>query len=405
MKIINYKISREDIYTFSICLYFSCSLITITMFDSIRTISIIGSIGRYLSYILFFLIGLSYTMSNIVSNKDIESCSVKEIMKKIFFWIYNNKILLFSIALGSVIMFFSKNKGPLVLTLILWSSSFFDFNRHIKKILIISSVFFLVTIIFEMLGILPDIIITRNQNIVRHSLGYIYPLEFMSHFIFIIFMIVYVYAEKINITCMMAILVYGILMFEITDSRTSFYILVIFLLLFFFIKQLNLERFLLKIPKSFYIFFTVMFFVIPIILTLIYNADNNFMFKLNGLLSDRLNLGKEAIINYGITFFGEKIKWIGFGKQLNPSLVLENYNFVDCWYIKNLLDHGIIYELCVLIGYIYIVVNLYNKRNIIGILIIFSIMTISFLEPRLMNLAFNPFVLMMSGLFNNKNVA
>ena len=285
-------------------------------------------------------------------------------------------------------------------------SSFFDFDWYIKYIFKISIVFFLFVLILETFGFIPDIIIGRGADVIRYSMGYIYPLEFMAHFFFLVLMFVYIKKQSINIQQILCILLLSILIFKITDARTSF----ILLLGIIFILSLNLKfdfnRIFKYIPKVVFILLAICLFFVPVLLSLFYDGSNCILSTLNNIVSNRLYLGNQALNEYGITLFGNSIEWVGFGGELDPSAVYSSYNFVDCWYVKNLLEHGIIYEIIVLVGYISVVHKLYDSHDFIGMIVIFALLTISVLEPRLMSLSINPFILLMAQfiVISNKNI-
>lgn len=396
----SYYYKKKDIFILAIIIYYFCALIPITMLDHIGFISIIANIGRYLSYLLFALVivfpYLEYKKKifNIIPLFTIK-------LKEFVIWISKQHIFIFMIFLTFIIFLNSHNTLPLLTVIIFFAASSFEFDFYLSRIFSLSVAFMFLTLLLEVINILPDVTIWREDGSLRYSMGYTYPLELMSHFLFIVFMYVYIYKEKFNLKYVVALLFYGILFYKITDARTSFIILLFFLFMIIVIQKFDIGKILFKIPKIVFIFLVVALFISPIMISLFYDSSISILDSLNKLLSNRLSLGHSAIQQYGFTLFGQPIEWIGFGGLLDPNLVQNTYNFVDCWYVQNLLDNGIIYEICILLGYIYIVLLLLKQKNLIGLLIIFSILIISWLEPRLMMLSLNPFSFLMCPLLLN----
>ncbi|MCD8020655.1 MAG: hypothetical protein LUF92_14075 [Clostridiales bacterium] len=115
---------------------------------------------------------------------------------------------------------------------------------------------------------------------------------------------------------------------------------------------------------------------------------------MNIIFHDRLNYGHQGIENYGIHLFGQQIEWIGNGGLGFVKQELEGaYNYVDCSYMKILLDYGLLVLLFAVIGYTLAVYQACRKNNIYLCLALSMVAVYSLIEPRLLEFGFNPFVL------------
>lgn len=130
-------------------------------------------------------------------------------------------------------------------------------------------------------------------------------------------------------------------------------------IIIFAIYRLNVNngRFIQKL-KGVFIASPVVVAIFAILLHAFYNPQNTIYFQLNKLLSGRLALGQNAMSEYGISLFGKDIEWIGFNME---ETLRGAYNYVDCSYVKILLDHGILFLGIVLLAYTYMLKNQYRK--------------------------------------------
>ena len=121
-----------------------------------------------------------------------------------------------------------------------------------------------------------------------------------------------------------------------------------------------------------------------------YNPNNVRWFKIDEIVHGRLHLGNEAIMRYGFTPFGTNITWVGssFG-NLSPK----GYNYVDCSYLQIALQQGYIYLIIVLALFTLIMIKAVKEKEYYLMWITAMVLAFSMSEPRLMNMAFCPFVM------------
>ena len=135
-----------------------------------------------------------------------------------------------------------------------------------------------------------------------------------------------------------------------------------------------------------------------------YNRGYELITKLDALFSNRFRMMNEAFDKYGFTWFGEKIEWVGYGGLIDPvASTAGKYNFVDCSYGKVLLDYGIIFFVLVLIGYAVIYHTASKELDYALIIAISVVLVVSVMEPRLVSIEMNPFVLLLGRFFLKSN--
>lgn len=140
-----------------------------------------------------------------------------------------------------------------------------------------------------------------------------------------------------------------------------------------------------------------------VLLLLIFIDRVAFFLKLNKLLSNRLYLGNNALHKYGVSMFGKQIKWIGNGGYGHTFTQFEGaYNYVDCSYIRILLDYGVVIFLLVMVGFTMAIRYTIEENNKYLMWALVFVGGYSIIEPRLIEIGFNPFVLMLVVLVDTK---
>lgn len=386
----------EKIFYIIIAVYFLLSGMTMTMIEDVKIISLFAKLGRYACYIAFLFI----ITCNVVDFR--KELTLKGIFLDFFNYFKKHIILVLVLCNTILILFSAKSRAPLILVLLIWACSFYDFKKIIKLYLSVMFGFMLFTWATSLFKIVPEIIITRAER-QRFSLGFIYPLETMTFFLFLVICYVYIKAKKFNIKDFLLIQVVAYLLYALTDARTSYFLVVGVSLIALIYAKTKIEVLLEKIsPKFCYMMVAVL------ILSILgcgyfYNKDNAILSKLNDLLSTRLELMYQAFQSYGLSLFGEKIKWVGFGGQSDPALVEKIYNFVDCGYAKMLLDYGIVFSIFVCVGYALMYQYALEKKDYILILAVTMVLLVSIMEPRIVSIEMNPFVLLLGFLFMKEN--
>ena len=101
--------------------------------------------------------------------------------------------------------------------------------------------------------------------------------------------------------------------------------------------------------------------------------------------------GRAGIDEYGLKLFGNKIEWIGYDADWESGM---KYNYVDSSYLQIALEYGIIVLAVILLLYaLLIFTSIKNKKYYLCWLALI-ILVFCVTEPRLVKLAYNPFLLL-----------
>lgn len=243
---------------------------------------------------------------------------------------------------------------------------------------------------FSRIGVIKDYV-RQDGSRIRHFLGFSWTTTGAILFVFILLQ--YIYLKKGKLSIWEDIIAFGIslYLYKMTNSRFAFLISIVTIIIFAIYRlNVNNGRFIQKL-KGVFIASPVVVAIFAILLHAFYNPQNTIYFQLNKLLSGRLALGQNAMSKYGISLFGKDIEWIGFNME---ETLKGTYNYVDCSYVKILLDHGILFLSIVLLAYAYMLKKSIQKKQYYYTWILMIIMVFSITEPRLFDITFNPFIVL-----------
>lgn len=277
-----------------------------------------------------------------------------------------------------------------------YSASGVDFDDILKVTLIIEVLIFAATIGLSCRGVIPNNIWDEGGRH-RYDLGFMYC-TFGSHLMLFITMVYSCIRKKITFMETVVLAAVSFLLYFYNNTRIDLCIVISFLL-FFYVWT----HFSDKIRKNFaakiiFQYSGVIIALISIVAQTFYNSDIVLYSQINGLLSNRLYFGEKAIQEYGFTMFGQHIQWIGQGSiKKNPMLV---YNYVDCSFLKYMLNFGIVFLVLLLIGLVYIgkkAIDNADKALCVSLLFLY---VFAMVEAELCVLAFHPFLLKIGELLN-----
>lgn len=290
--------------------------------------------------------------------------------------------------------FKSTNKTMLLYSLILLAAYNLESSKIMKISLWMQGFFLTFVVGLSQLGILEDYLFVRDETHYRHGLGFGWTTTAPILFLYFMLIFIYLKKDKFNIFHAAVLELINIWFYLMTDSRMAFLISSVFIV-FFAIQSINKRRWkcLSKFNKI-YIAMPVLICVFSLLLFKFYDADEPFWIRLNSVLSDRLALGVDAIRNFGFTLFGQNIEWVGFSIKTPTKMEAVGYNYVDSSYLQLILNYGVFFLIVVITIYVVAIYKAIKSRDYYLTVILIIILGFSVTEPRLMNLAFNPFPLL-----------
>lgn len=259
----------------------------------------------------------------------------------------------------------------------------------------------------SMTGIIPDLLIKRQETPIRHSLGFTYPSVCTAYFFFLLLLYLWTYSEKICKRDLLWIEIINCLIYLLTDTRIIFLLGTVLLAAAYFFccrgaditwtrrrnKQRRAKGSSYRIYTILYDYFVVFLFFLYALMCMLDQASGGNSI-LDRILSGRLGLTVAAVKNYGIHLVADKIAWIGFGGTENTDALLAAYNFVDCSYAYILLSYGVLIFLIVMIYLVLIQKYIRKKEGVWKSLLLIFIWSYCLLEPRLLEIQVNGFLLL-----------
>lgn len=270
-------------------------------------------------------------------------------------------------------------------------------SKLINRIYLVISASLLIIITLSALkGLIPNYTYFRD-GLSRASLGIIYPTDYAAHIFYILCSLAYLRRDKFNWKDLTVFIGISYWVYLQTNARLNFICSLLLAIGMFVIRfdKKNLIRKVTWLTPT--IGATVMIF-----LTYIYNPGSRFLGLLNHLLSGRFSIVNEIIHNYGFHLFGANISQNGLGgpSGLNFNFTLDKYIFIDSSYLRLLLMYGVI---CLIIT-IWLISNLVKKTKDRYLLVILLVIFVSgAIENHLLEIAYNPFFLILYSEFISRN--
>lgn len=241
------------------------------------------------------------------------------------------------------------------------------------------------------LSIIEDVVYDTGKGM-RHSYGIIYPTDYSAHIVFLILAICMLLHQKKEIYFSLISAIVAGLIFWKCRTYTAVVCLCMMTVMFFFAYIARKTNF--KIPtkvKQTIGILPVILSGVYYVLCLNYNEESMMMTKIDTILSGRLMYGQMAIDQYGFSLFGKFVEEVGFGgsNEWRPF-----YFFIDNSYLRTYIEHGILVFILVLIM-LYVIAKKCSDNNKTIFWICFIIVVLhSFMEQHLLEIAFNPMLLM-----------
>ncbi|MDY4479231.1 MAG: hypothetical protein SPE33_04230 [[Pasteurella] aerogenes] len=382
--------SKLDLKHILYLLGFCCYLINIFLNQSMFFANDNGYVNFFTKIFLFSIVLFSLGIKIIF----FDGFSIKEITVFLF-------VLICFVISGIK----SDNRQLITLFALIVSAKNINFKYVLRVYLfLIISLLFLSFLFSTILEIIPNLQYTRVRDgvdKVRNSFGLSYPTVFAAYLQSIVVAYSYLMDNKkiynhIFLLCLSMINVYICL--EYADARMAAYSIVCYIFIYYFssvfFKNIANSRSLIILGMLIYpLAFAIIFY-----LSYYYDSTNDKFEIINSLLSGRLKLGHDALINYGITIFGQKIEFIGLGGAVQS--MTEDYNYVDSSFLKFLLSYGAVFSIISILVMVYLSYNRFILGDYKFIAIIFIISLNAMIEDRMLDISITPYwVIVMSFYF------
>lgn len=293
------------------------------------------------------------------------------------------------------------NLSLFILWLFILAAKEIEFEKIIKYSFYINVYLMIFIVASSLFGIVDNRIYVRSNGDYRYSLGYQYTTTIANFYMHMIIMYVYWKKKKISIISIVILMIINLAVYRLTDTRNAFGIGCLILVGAIILKY---SKYFFK-PHRWvnYLYICAMpfFALLSVYATVSYNVNSPMMDHLNSLLNGRLQLGKEGLEQYGINLFGNKIDWVG--GIVSFEVHKKNYNYVDSSFVQVLLEFGVIALVFASIYFVSLNRKAIKNKDVWFGLAVFFIALHSILDPQLLWLEYNPFLLYGLSKVLNKN--
>ena len=260
----------------------------------------------------------------------------------------------------------------------------------------ISLVLLIFIIVSSYLGWITNYI-TYDGGREREYVGFRYSLFGPAILCNIIFLKVYLEKDNIKWRTLMFLIIGNYALYEFTDSRLTFGLGMLLLILTILIKLFS--KFKRVLMNKILIGSYVVSGLLSLYFTIGYNHLSEWHSNINEFLGGRLSLGYSTLKYYGYGLLGKKITLVGNGLDVDGYITTETYDYVDNLYIQLLLKLGLLFLVIFILGMTIVMWRVY-RLNDIYLYIIFSLLALHGIIDDLMILPqYNRFWFVIAALF------
>ncbi len=260
----------------------------------------------------------------------------------------------------------------------------------------ISLVLLIFIIVSSYLGWITNYI-TYDGGREREYVGFRYSLFGPAILCNIIFLKVYLEKDNIKWRTLMFLIIGNYALYEFTDSRLTFGLGMLLLILTILIKLFS--KFKRVLMNKILIGSYVVSGLLSLYFTIGYNHLSEWHSNINEFLGGRLSLGYSTLKYYGYGLLGKRITLVGNGLDVDGYITTETYDYVDNLYIQLLLKLGLLFLVIFILGMTIVMWRVY-RLNDIYLYIIFSLLALHGIIDDLMILPqYNSFWFVIAALF------
>ena len=260
----------------------------------------------------------------------------------------------------------------------------------------ISLVLLIFIIVSSYLGWITNYI-TYDGGREREYVGFRYSLFGPAILCNIIFLKVYLEKDNIKWRTLIFLIIGNYVLYEFTDSRLTFGLGMLLLILTILIKFFS--KFKRVLMNKILIGSYVVSGLLSLYFTIGYNHLSEWHSNINEFSGGRLSLGYSTLKYYGYGLLGKRITLVGNGLDVDGYITTETYDYVDNLYIQLLLKLGLLFLVIFILGMTIVMWRVY-RLNDVYLYIIFSLLALHGIIDDLMILPqYNSFWFVIAALF------
>ena len=264
--------------------------------------------------------------------------------------------------------------------------------EKIAKITIYTSSSILIFVILSSYAGIINNYIENTEMRRREYLGFRYSLYPAAIIFNITALVLYINRGKIKLRQVLLLLISNFFVFYKTNSRLSFYMAVLMIIIMPLFQKFPK---ILENSKIFHIGMGLSFIiaaVCSVVLTVIYNPNIEWMKKLNAIFNDRLKFGNRSLMMYGVSILGKRnMEWIGNGLDSAGNKSTETYLWVDNFYISIIQRFGILVSSVIILLLTFTLFKCWKVKNYYLMLILTLIAGHCMIDDLFLYLNYNTF--------------
>lgn len=223
-----------------------------------------------------------------------------------------------------------------------------------------------ISVVGAKIGLIKNVLIYRSNisdfalpnlgSSARQSLGYVWPTGVAIHASFVLLCYWLIRKGETNIIDLFIYIFCALILFFDTDTKQAVITIMILPLLSWLIEKSRYD----KINKM----YLLLCYSIPVLaiislwMTLAYDSSNDFWVAANIISTGRLELSQDAIVKYGIPFWGQYFEM--YGAEVSSYY----YNYIDSSYIQSLVLWGGLMTIILISVYVYICKQAYRRHDL-----------------------------------------
>lgn len=316
-------------------------------------------------------------------------CLLKMLLEAIY---ERSRLVLFGMAAGLLVLsYLSCSNITLVLYFTMFIAAEGVESRWIIKIAVLcQAVILFVTAGMAQIGIIDNRVWDPTVR-PRYFMGFSWVTTSAILFLFIVFEYIYLKKGILNVIEYIVGIIIAYWLYKMSDARMTFLISILVLTFFLVFGKMIANGKLTCSLEKIFIFVPFILGGFAMVMQYIYTPSSNILVKINDFLTGRLKWGRSGIDEYGLHLFGSPIEWVGYDSNWKNGM---KYNYVDSSYLQIALEYGLVVLTIILILYALLIYTSIKNGNYYLCWIVMIILVFCITEPRLVKLAYNPFLLL-----------
>lgn len=271
-----------------------------------------------------------------------------------------------------------------------------EFKKIIEWFFGLSLSWLLVIVIIALLGIILNLRYAPVNRPIRYALGIGYPTDFAAHVFFLVLAYCYLKFKDLRWLHYVVIGLLAVVVYKITDARLDTVAMLMTIPMIWLAKMATKHQFAKHLMAFSWI-------PIPLLavginyLGIFYNRHNDWLHKIDHLLSGRLYYSQIGFHRYPITLFGQSVTQNGYGGVQGMKTFLGksniNYFYLDSSFVRLLLMYGLVILILIVTMMVLTSLKGYLRGDYALCAIILLVTVACVVEQHLIEITYNPFLI------------